>query len=45
MDTKGPINSASQNKSYNHVTVDAFNPFIVTVPNKSKKAKTAVKTL
>ena len=45
MDTKGPINPPSQHKSFIHVIVDAFSHFIVTVPIKSNKAKTAVKTL
>ena len=45
MDTKGPINPPSQRLSYNHVIVDAFSHFVVTVPIKSNNAKTAVKTL
>ena len=45
MDTKGPITPSSQNKSYIHVIFDAFSHFVVTVPNKSNNAKTAVKTL
>ena len=45
MDTKGPITPSSQNKHYIHVIVDAFSHFVVTVPNKSNNAKTAVKTL
>ena len=45
MDTKGPINPASHNKSYIHVIVDAFSHFVVTVPIKSNNAKTAIKTL
>ena len=45
MDTKGPIIPPSQNKSYKHFIVDAFSHFVVTVPIKSNKAKTAVKTL
>ena len=45
MDTKGPINPPSQQKSYIHVKVDAFGHFVVTVPIKSNNAKTAVKIL
>ena len=45
MDTKGPINPPSHNKSYIHVIVDAFSHFVVTVPIKSNNAKTAIKTL
>ena len=45
MDTKGPINPPSHNKSYIHVIVDAFSHFLVTVPIKSNNAKTARKTL
>ena len=45
MDTKGPTNPPSHNKPYIHVTIDAFSDFVVTVPNKSNNAKTAVKTL
>ena len=45
MDTKGPINPPSHNKSYIHVIIDAFSHFVVTVPIKSNKAKTAIKTL
>ena len=45
MDTKGPINPPSHNKSYIHVTIDAFSHFVVTVPIKSNNAKTAIKTL
>ena len=45
MDTKGPITPSSQNKSYIQVIVDAFSHFVVTVPDKSNNAKTAVKTL
>ena len=45
MDTKGPINPPSDNKSYIHVIVDAFRHFIVTVPIKANVAKTAVQTL
>ena len=44
MDTKGPINPPSQNKSYNHVKIDALGHFVVTVPIKSNNAKTAVKS-
>ena len=32
MDTKGPINPPSHNKSYIHVIIDAFSHFVVTVP-------------
>ena len=45
MDTKGPINPPSHNKSYILVIVDAFSHFVVTVPTKSNNAKTAIKTL
>ena len=44
MDTKGPINPPSHNKSYIHVIIDAFSHFVVTVPIKSNNAKTAIKT-
>ena len=45
MDTKGPINPPSHNKSYIHVIIDAFSHFVVTVTIKSNNAKTAIKTL
>ena len=45
MDTKGPKNPPSHNKSHIHVISDAFSHFVVTVPIKSKNAKTAIKTL
>ena len=45
MDTKGPINPPSHNKSYIHVIIDAFSHFVDTVPIKSNNAKTAIKTL
>ena len=45
MDTTGPINPSSHNKSYLHVIIDAFSHFVVTVPIKSNNAKTAIKTL
>ena len=45
MDTIGPINPPSHNKSYIHVIIDAFSHFVVTVPIKSNNAKTAIKTL
>ena len=45
MDTKGPNNPPSHNKSYIHVIIDAFSHFVVTVPIKSNNAKTAIKTL
>ena len=45
MDTKGPINPHSHNKSYIHVIIDAFSHFVVTVPIKSNNAKIAIKTL
>ena len=32
MDTKGPINPPSQNKSYIHLIINAFILFVVTVP-------------
>ena len=35
MDTKGPINPPSHNKSNIHVIIDAFSHFVVTVPIKS----------
>ena len=44
MDTKGPINPPSHNKSYINVISDAFSHFVVTVPIKSNNAKTAIKT-
>ena len=45
MDTEGPINPPSHNKSYIHVIFDAFSHFVVTVPIKTNNAKTATKTL
>ena len=45
LDTIGPINPLSHNKSYIHVIIDAFSHFVVTVPIKSNHAKTAIKTL
>ena len=33
MDTKGPNNPPSHNKSYIHVIIDAFSHFVVTVPS------------
>ena len=45
MDTKGPINPPSHNKSYILVIIDAFSHFVVTVPIKSNNAKPAIKTL
>ena len=45
MDTKGPITTSSQNKSYIYVIVVAFSHFVDTVPIKSNNAKIAVKTL
>ena len=45
MDTKGPINPPSHNKSYIHVIIDAFSHFLDTVPIKSNNAKTAIKPL
>ena len=45
VDTKGPINPPSHNKSYIQVINDAFHHFVVTVPIKSNNAKTAIKTL
>ena len=35
MDTKGPINPPSHNKSYKHVIIDAFSHFVVTVSNQT----------
>ena len=43
MDTKGPINPPSHNKSCIHVIIDAFSDFVVTVPIKSNNSKTASK--
>ena len=45
MDTKGPINPPSHNKSYIHVIIEAFSHFVVTVLIKANNAKTAIKTL
>ena len=45
MDTKGPINPPSHNKSYIHIIIDLFSHFVVTVPIKTNNAKTAIKTL
>ena len=45
MDTKGPTNPPSHNKSYIQVIIDAFSHFVVTVPIKANNAKTAIKTL
>ena len=45
MDTKGPNNPPSHNKSYIHVIIDAFSHFVLTVLIKSNNAKTAIKTL
>ena len=45
MNTKGPINPPSHNKSYIDVIIDDFCHFVVTVPIKAKNAKTAIKTL
>ena len=39
MDTKGPLNPSTQNKSYIHVIVDAFSHFVVTGPIKSTMLK------
>ena len=44
MDTKCQVNSISQNNFYTHVIVDAFSPFVFTVPIKSNKTKAALKT-
>ena len=44
MNSKGPINPLSHNKSYVHVISDAFSYFLVTVPIKSNNAKTSIKT-
>ena len=43
LDTKGPINTPSHNKSHIHVINDAFNHLVVTVPIKVNNAKTAIK--
>ena len=45
MDTKGPINPPSHNKSYIHVIIDAFTHFVVTVLINRNNAQTAIKTL
>ena len=45
MDTKGPINPLSHNKSCIHVVIDDFRHFVVTVPIKANNAKAAIKTL
>ena len=45
IDTKGPINPPSNNKSYIHVLIDASSHIVVTVPIKSNDAKTAIKSL
>ena len=45
IDTKANVNAPSQHRSHTHVIVDGFSHFVVTVPIKSKNAKTAVKTL
>ena len=45
IDTKDPNNPPSHNKAYNHVIIDAFSPFVVTVPIKANNVKTALKTL
>ena len=45
MDTKGPINLPSKQNSYNHVIVDAFSHFVVTVPVKQNNAQNAVNSL
>ena len=42
MDTKGPINPPSHNKSYIHAINYPFSQFVDTVPSKSKNAKTAL---
>ena len=43
MDTKGPINPPSHNKSYIDVIINAFSHFVVTLPIKANNAKTAKK--
>ena len=45
MDTKGTINSPSNQNSYFHVIVDAFSHFVVTVPVKQNNAQNAVNSL
>ena len=45
LDTKGPINPPSHNKSHIHFIIDAFSDFVVTVPIKTNNAKTAIETL
>ena len=45
MDTKGPINPLSHNKSYIHVIIDAFSHFVVTVSIKSNMPKLLKKTV
>ena len=45
MDTKGPINPPSHNKSYINVIIDGFSHFVVTVPIKANNANSPIKTL
>ena len=45
MNTKGPINPPSNQNSYNHVIVDAFSHFVVTVPIKQNNSQNAVNSL
>ena len=45
IDTKGSISPPSKQNSYNHVIVDAFNHFVVTVPVKQNIAQNAVNSL
>ena len=45
MNTKGPINPPSHNKSFIHVIIDAFSHFVVTKRIKSKNDKAVIKTL
>ena len=44
MDTKGPINPPSHNKSYKHVIIDAFSHFVVTVHFKTTLMYTSSET-
>ena len=45
MDTKGPINPPSIQKSHIHVIVDAFSHFVVTIPITQNNAQNAVNSL
>ena len=45
MDTKGPINTPSNQNAYIHVIVDAFSHFVVTIPIKQNNVQNAVNSL